>query len=505
MLYSRRNFLKAAAVAASAGAWPHRARAQNGDLPRFLVILTAHGGASIVDSLLAVSRSECEAAGGDPSRRTTFADEPLTPPTNASYQYLRSIPDSPFRAPVWRGEINFGRPITRTIDLFNLINKHKQDMLVMTQTVTSVNHDVGQARSVTGNGAWRGRTIQEEMAAAYGLGLPLPNVHLTSGSGFVTRGIDDQLPSLFVGETVADPLVWPLALDSTTAIRPWLSSSAVAAMRAVRDRLEHDTQFARVFSASRRRSQFLTNRATRQRDIEDADLTRKLLLQQSTDSFRLEDFGLAPAPENERLRQLLPSLEEDPVEAQVALAYLLLKNRVSSTVTLGPNATGITAGSPTAPDFLRQPSLAFDYAHTDHWPAQMWMWDRVLTLADKLIELLRNEPLDDNTSLWDRTLIWVTTEFGRSKVRPPDAESFTSGHNLNNGTLMISPLLRGNRIVGGVDAATLETFGTEPNDWSTPRPGVHLSEREPYTLALAALGIDTTGSGLPDLSPLVRT
>ena len=504
MLYTRRNLLKAAAVAAGAPLALRHAHAQDAAIPRFLVILTAHGGASIVDSLLAVSRSACAAAGGDPDRLTTFADYPSVAPTGDAYQYVRPVPSSPFSAPAWRGTINFGRPITRTIDLYDLINKHKQDMLVMTQTVTSVNHDVGQTRSVSGNNAWRGRTIQEEMAAAYGAGLPLPNVHLTSGSGFVRRGLDDGLPSRFQGETVADPLVWPLALNGASAIRPWLRTDDLDTMRAVRDRIEGETTFARLFERSSRRASFLAKRAGRQRDIEAANLTPKLLLQQSTDSFRLEDFGLAPAPESDRLRQALPSLDDDPVEAQVALAYLLLKNRVSCAVTLGPNAAGISVGSATDPDFLRQPPLSFDYSHTDHWPAQMWMWDRVLVLADKLIELLRNEPFDDNTSLWDRTLIWVTTEFGRSKVRPPNAETFSSGHNLNNGTLMISPLLRGNQVVGGVDPATLNTFGTPVGEWATPQPGVYLSEREPYALALAAMGIDTAGSGLPNLDPLVR-
>ena len=505
MLYTRRNFLKASAAATGAGLWPGRAQAQASVDPRFLIVLTAHGGASIVDSFLAVSRSACAAAGGDPTRLTTFADYPATPPSGESYQYVRPVPDSPFRAPAWRGAINFGQPITRSIDLYDLINKHKQDTLVMTQTVTSVNHDVGQTRSVSGNGAWRGRTIQEEMAAAYGATLPLPNVHLTSGSGFVRGGLDDALDARFIGEAVADPLVWPLALNSATAIRPWLTSDALLSMRAVRDRLERDARFAEVFEGSRRRASLLANRATRQQEIETANLTPKLLLQQNTDTFRLEDYGLTAAPESERLRQVLPSLDDDPVEAQVALAYLLLKNRISCAVTLGPNATGVTVGSPSAPDFLRQPSLAFDYSHTDHWPAQMWMWDRVLVLADKLIELLRNEPFDANTSLWDRTLIWITTEFGRSKGRPPNAETFSSGHNLNNGTVMISPLIRGNRVVGGVDEATLETFGAEPGDWATPQPAISLSEREPYSLALAALGIDTNGSGLPDLSALIHT
>ncbi|MEL7372313.1 MAG: hypothetical protein AAFN74_25535 [Myxococcota bacterium] len=504
MLYSRRNILSAAAAAAGSTLLPVRARAQSRAEPRFLIVLTAHGGASIVDSLLAVSRSQCAAAGGDPSRLTTFADYPSSPPTGNAYQYVRPVPASPFSAPSWRGTLNFGRPINRAIDLFDVINKHKQDMLVMTQTVTSVNHDVGQARSVSGNGAWRGRTIQEETAAAYGAEMPLPNVHLTSGSGFVRRGIDEDIASRFLGETVADPLVWPLALNSSAAIRPWLSSDAIASMRTLRDSLENQTSFARIFERSRRRASFMSRRNTRQQELEAADLTPKLLLQQSSATFRLEDFGLTAAPESDRLRQILPSLDEDPVEAQVALAYLLLKNRISCAVTLGPNAAGVTVGNPNDPDFLRQPALGFDYSHTDHWPAQMWMWERVLNLADTLIELLKNEPYDDNTSLWDRTLIWVTTEFGRSKVRPPNADTFSSGHNLNNGTLFISPMLRGNQVVGGVDAATLETFGTAEGSWNTPQPERHLSEREPYALALAALGIDASQSGLPDVSSLVR-
>ena len=503
--FNRRQILRAGGAASLLAMLPHRRAVAQTDDARFLIVLTAYGGASIVDAQLAVSRSECAAAGGDPARLLTFGDHPGTTPSGERYQLVRAVPGSPFRACAWRGTVNFGQPILRSIDQYEFVRRHKEDMLVMTQTVTSVNHDTAQARSVSGNGAWRGRTLQEEVAASFGANMPLPNVHLATGSGFVRRRTDPSLDPRFSGEVVPDPTLWPLALSGHAAIASRLLGADVDRARRIRDEvIEPATTFGRVFGASARRQAWLRTRAGRQADIEAANLTSRLLLREDGPDLPLADYGLSSAPERSRLAEVFPSLAEDPVEAQAALAFLLLKHRVSCAVTLGPNATGITVGGPNDDDFLRQLSLGFDASHTDHWSAQMWMWDRVMSLADRLIGLLKEEPFGDGGSLWDRTVLLVATEFGRNRTRPPDAIEFSSGHDLNNGVLLISPRLRGNRVVGGVDPATVTTFGAEPEDWSRPTPGRHLSEAHPYALTLAALGVDTSGSGLPDMQRLVR-
>jgi len=39
--------------------------------------------------------------------------------------------------------------------------------------------------------------------------------------------------------------------------------------------------------------------------------------------------------------------------------------------------------------------------------------------------------------MWDRSLIYVATEFGRGKTRRKDAETSGTSHHLNNGSVLI--------------------------------------------------------------------
>ena len=55
----------------------------------------------------------------------------------------------------------------------------------------------------------------------------------------------------------------------------------------------------------------------------------------------------------------------DPLEGQAALAFLLLKNRISTSVTLGPSFNVVLNGSS-----LVQTPLAFDYSHNAHRQTQ---------------------------------------------------------------------------------------------------------------------------------------
>jgi hypothetical protein len=89
--------------------------------------------------------------------------------------------------------------------------------------------------------------------------------------------------------------------------------------------------------------------------------------------------------------------------------------------------------------------------------------------------------------MWDHYLVYIATEFGRDKVATGG-----SGHHLNNGVVMISPRLKGNRIYGGVDTATGLTFGFN-GDTGEPMPGTYMKERDVYSVAAAALGIDFQG------------
>jgi len=486
-----------AALAATPAAWP----ATSPDRP-FLVVITAYGGASITDSVLAVTRGACAAAGGNPATTTVFDDYPLSGPSGPAWAAARPVPDSPFHAVSWRGAVDFGQPITKTIDHYDFLQRHKHHLLAITQTVTSVNHDTAQHRAVTGNGAWRGRTLQEEVAAAYGAADPLPNVLLTTGSGFVRGGRDDTLDPRFRGELAVDPLLWPLSLERAAAI-PGVDPKAVSLAARLRDEtLDPRSPRVRAYGGRDPLATFLDARTRRQPELEQGGLLSKLNL---LPPERTAGFDLTRAPEADELYARLDGLAEDPVFAQAALAYLLIKHRISTSVTLGPSSANVFLQGPEGID-LRSLSLGFDASHTDHWSGQIWMWDRVFTLVDALVGLLDDEPYDDGSSLWDHTVLVVATEFGRGRERPPDALEFPSGHDLDNGVLVFSPRVTGNRVVGGVDPATTRTYGIDTSDPTlrTPDPGARMNEAHVYAAVLAAAGIDTTGSGLPDMSGVLR-
>ena len=130
------------------------------------------------------------------------------------------------------------------------------------------------------------------------------------------------------------------------------------------------------------------------------------------------------------------------------------------------------------------------------------MWSRILSTVDRLIDLLKSEPFDMTTgeTMWDRTMIYVATDFGRTRVRQNGAAVFGSGHDLNNGFLMISPMVKGNTILGGIDPTTALTYGFDART-GTAIPG-KMTSNEPdiYSGVLTAMGCDLTGSGLPDAS-----
>ncbi len=198
------------------------------------------------------------------------------------------------------------------------------------------------------------------------------------------------------------------------------------------------------------------------------------------------EAGLEQSADGELVLSKFPSLTRDPFEAQAALAFLLVKNGVSCAVTLGPpssplfNETGTRAY--TAP-------IGFDWSHTDHRGAQNAMWGRVMHVVDGLVELLKSveAPGGGGASLWSKSLVYVATEFGRDKVGAGG-----SGHHLNNGNVLVSPLLNGDRIYGGVDAGTALTYGFDPST-GAPAPGTAMHEGDLYSAVCHALDIDFAG------------
>jgi len=147
--------------------------------------------------------------------------------------------------------------------------------------------------------------------------------------------------------------------------------------------------------------------------------------------------------------------------------------------------------------------ISFDFSHQANREVQALMWDRVLRTADRLITLLKSEEFQDGESFWDHSMIYVATEFGRTRRRPSGAMTFGSGHDLNNGSLIISPFVNGGRVLGGVDPDTLLTYGFDP-ETGRPEPGRNMTEPEIYSGIAHALGIDTPGAGLPDMRAMRR-
>lgn len=451
--------------------------------PKFLIVVGAAGGASIIDSFLAVRAGECANA----STLNTFPDAEV-----------QSVNGSPFRA------VKLSRPSLGPIgvpvrtDQLPFATKHKDHMLVATSIGTSVNHVIAQKRSLTGNAAWKGRTLQEVVALQWGQGMPIPNVNM-GVSGYSERGTDDSLPASCFGEVVSTPGLWPFGLDSSKGIRGAPPADVLALARASRSRMENASIFGQTFQDSPALKRWNEQRTVGMPRLEGMDLITKLnVLPDSPPTIPLAQYGLGSSPDAERLRQVFPDYFNDPVQGQAALAFLLLKYRVSAAVTLGPDFNVILGGA----SGLANPPLAFDFSHNDHRGAQAFMWARILGMVDSLIDLLKTEPFDTATgeSLWDRTMIYIATDFGRTRPREANASTFGSGHDLNNGFVLLSPMVRGNTVLGGIDPQTTLTHGFDAKTGAPVSTKMTSNEPDIYSGVLTAMGADLTGSGLPDAS-----
>ncbi len=448
---------------------------------KFLIVISASGGASIIDNALAVRQSEC----ATPNTLNVFPDA-----------QVNAIANSPLRAVKYSAPALGAIPFPVNVDQTPFMTKYKDNILVASCTGTSVNHIIAQKRSLTGNGAWNGRTLQEAMAVEYGADFPIPNVNMGTG-GYLERGSDDGLPSYAYAEAVADATRFPFGLDGARGIKGAPDKELLALARKLRnEKLDPQTVFAQTFSKSDRLKRWYEHRGSPQQKLEAMDLiTRLNILPDMPPAIPLAEFGLGAAPEAAALRVVFPNFLNDPFEGQAAAAFLLIKNRVSCAVTIGPNFNLVLFGTTFA-----NPPLAFDYSHNDHRGAQAMMWNRIFSVTDRLATLLKGEVFDATTgeTLWDRSLIYVATDFGRTKMRVAGATTFGSGHDLNNGFFMMSPMLKGNTVLGGVNKNTCMTYGFDPETGTPDTSKVLSNERDIYAGVLHTLSVETPGSGLPD-------
>jgi len=484
-LLSRRRLLQglgAGAGLVSAGGLSLRFRASAAeDGPRYLIVLGCFGGAGMLDCFLPVDTSQART---DPSRGTVI-----------SYDTVQ--PAGAIRC------VNRDTPVS-------FLTAYHQQMVVMGTQSSSVNHFTAQQRSVNGRGAWRGRTLAEAVASVHGASLPLPNVNMGRG-GYSEPGTDNNLDSRYRAEVVTNPVTFPLStsgwqgvleLGDQAAQDPEHLATMIGQARAVRDgTLEQVSPFGQTFGSSRLRQELLYARGTNGGALEVQDLIQRLLfIPDLGEAFPLNQYGLSPSEEADRILSYLPDAfpqdtsgtPKDRLQAQAALAYLLLRTGSSAAVTLtDPGTDGF---------------LAFDQSHQGHKSAQATHWDRALSVADKLIQLLSTAEYSDDsgptgTSLWDRSMIVFATEFGRDKW--DTGGSFGTGHHLNNGLLMVSPLIHGDQSLGQADPNNGFICGFDPDSGAaTPfdelTPGedpLFTDERLPpgeepvFGTILAALGI----------------
>jgi hypothetical protein len=476
----RRSLLKWGALGATAAAagslMPRSTRAQSSlaapDIQqrKLLFVFCAYGGASIIDSFLPIVDYE----GGDPigaASLNTFPSWLIEQPAGSNLRSVGLLGDYSY----------FAKP---TVPMSTLLAHHKEDMAVIAHDVSSVNHTVGQQRSLNGAGFDRGRTIMESIAMAHGGGLPMPSCNMAI-EGYVRHGVDASVPLEARHELIMAPKLFAAGTHGYGGLSGVPAEASIARARKLRDQLETDSVFGQTFRRDARRAAFLRTRKDISPRLEQAGLLNKLLL---ADPAKLDPkYGVTPDPLTLKVRQALPSIDEDRMEAQIALGFLMAYHGVSTSVSMGFSTEPVVKQDGT---IIGAP-ISFDFSHNMHRVVQSLMWSRTSALIDSLITLLKTHDYMGDPALgkmWDRSLVYVATEFGRDKVRPFGSESWGSGHDLNNGSLLISPLLKGNAVYGGVDPKTGQTYGFDPQT-GKPDPKRVMNEGDVYGIIAQAFGV----------------
>ncbi len=484
--FSRRNLLKGgAAGVASLLLGPQltsRAQAQAVDMQRvapedrkLLFVFCAHGGAGIIDSFLPVVDTEV----GDAALAGTldvYPESLVERVQGSNFRYTKNLTNEDYV---------FMKPPPSMADL---LQHHSADMAIFCHSVSSVNHNVAQARSLNGAGVNKGRTIMEAMALRYGGGTPLPSCNMAM-DGFIEHGSDPSVPQRARHETITAPLFFATGTHGFRGIPNLPRAGSIERARKVREQLDRETVFAKTFGKSPVIARYLEQRRFGSGELEKANLIEKLLLMDPA-SIK-PGVGLTPGALAAELFKRFPGLMEHDVQAQLGLGFLLAYHGASTSVTFGFRSDPVI----TKADGVITAPIAFDYSHSGHRSAQSVMWGNLAALLDSFISLLKSYDYLGDPSLgkmWDRSLIYVATDFGRTKTRPQDAAAWGSGHDLNNGSLIFSPLIKGNRVYGGVDPKTCLTYGFNRMT-GEPDRSVEFEEAALYGALAHVLDIDYPG------------
>ncbi len=486
----RRDFLKYSALgtmgALGATSIPRRAFAApkvsllaDGKL---LFVITATGGGSIMDAFLPALRQE-----GTPTTLNAFSEGEL----DQGPGDLRAPKNIDYRV---------GGPVGPRYSLIEFLQRHGSDTAVITQQLTSVNHLVAAERSLTGNNANQTRTITEAVAERYGSSQLFSNLSMAI-AGYSAEGRDPTLQAFAKPVGVGDASLFSFSTHGQKGIKNAPDPSLIARARAVRERVEGLSPFSRQFNSAALVQRYLSDRRG-MNAIESANLIKKLMLiDEVRTGVPLAAYGLESSDEIEELRAAFPGIDYDAFHAQAALGFLLVKYGFSTSLTLGlQDSVLINRTDGFSVDSL---PLAFDFSHNHHRGSQNSMWRRLFQVVSGLIDLLKaTNYMDDPAmgTLWNRSLIYVATEFGRSKhTERPDSKG--SGHDLNNGNVIISPLIRGGRVYGGIDSVTGLTYGFDPLTGLPDRNRL-MSEKDMYSLLAQAMGVSFQGQ--TDMRGIVR-
>ncbi|MBK8241361.1 MAG: hypothetical protein IPK74_38090 [Deltaproteobacteria bacterium] len=441
---------------------------------KLLFVLCGYGGASIVDSFLPVVRSEVD----DDALADTlnvFADDEIVVPEGSNIRAPAYVASAGLLAGIYQASYYTS----------DFLAKHHREMTVLTQECTSVNHQVAQARSLNGNGINSGRTLMEAMALRHGEDLILPNCNMAV-DGFIQPGWDPTIPSFARAEIISSPMGFAAAMDGMKGVLGVPDRKLVQHARGVRDRLDDASPFGRTFEASPLRRGFLDDRRERLPRLEAAQLVDPLTL--LPPELLDPRYGVTSSPLLPALLARLPELHTNPWQAQAALSVLLTYYGLSCATTISLAQEPVFGDA----DKLATAPVAFDFSHVDHRVAQQLMWGAMLEVADALIALLKELDYLGDPSLgkmWDRSLVYIATDFGREKTRPVGAPFWGTAHALNNGTLLMSPLLQGNRVFGGIDPKTCTTYGFDGSSGEAD-PTLRCDEGHIYSAVAQALDID---------------
>ncbi|MEZ4743401.1 MAG: hypothetical protein R3B45_13310 [Bdellovibrionota bacterium] len=471
---NRRNAIKTGAVSclgASLASYTTKKAIAAEDDRRFLIVVTATGGGSIIDSFLPIQESSINQPG-----LSTYTSQQIFKPEGSEIATVH---------PFSNLKIQGLEVATAANNMVTFLENNYQNTAILCHEVTSVNHEEAQKRAMNGNSANRGETILEAVARRHGNGLLIPSCNM-SVNGYAQPGQYPKTPESARPLLISNPKNFAFTTHASKGVLNAPDESLLNRARKIRGSVEKRGQFWQTFQNNSRLSSYIAARNSLT-SFEEANLIEKLMIvKESEGEFPLDDYGLNPSPLLEILNKSFPNLMFDAIQAQAALAYLLLKGNISSSVAIGPSFNlEIDTNNK-----IINPPLSFDFSHSDHRNAQNFTWHRLMGTVDSLIALLKATNYKGNPelgTLWERTLIYIATDFGRDKILQP---SGGSGHHTNNASVIISPLIKGNKIYGGIDEASGLTYGFDLNK-GNPTPGIN-GIREPhiYSLITQAMGIE---------------